>query len=162
MISKLIVSMFSIVLFVTLSGCSVSATTPADGIIQPITNPPVVTPTSPAQTEPTKTIGLKMGSNSIPVSSFADDVQTFYFNFNSITAAKIDYYNESTMAACPNDPVRTVTLVDFESGSEKNIQTLGDSSIFEKPASSKAYLKIVISGLSGCMAYGSTFRFDRG
>jgi hypothetical protein len=156
---KTILALVSIVALST--GCGTSKSIEALGQIDtPHTpsNPPTPpqTPTTPPESK-----ALKLGSNSVPISSFTQDVQTFYYDFSGLTATNLDYYVESLISGCPTDPTETFTLVDYTTGSESVVRDLGRSATIEKPASSTARMKVVVSGLSGCMSFGMSFRIDQ-
>jgi len=107
-----------------------------------------------------KSIAIVSGSNALPISSFDQNVQTFYYDFSGLTATNLDFLVESVVSSCPSDPTSSFTIVDYTSGSESVIRDLGRSATIEKPAAT-ARLKVVISGLSGCMGYGLAFHFNQ-
>jgi hypothetical protein len=115
----------------------------------------------PAPGEIPPSTDLKFGSNALVIDSFETDTQAFYFNFSKLDSAEVDYSTESTASACEGEPSQTVTLVDFANGSEVTLRTLGDFEKIEKPASETVRLKIAVTGLRGCIGYGSAFRIDR-
>ena len=158
MSKKMILALASVLVFAT--GCGASKTIDAFGQLEPSTPPSNPNPPSTPATPPASK-ALRLGSNSLPISSFEPNVQTFYYDFSNISATNLDYYVESDVSGCPSDPTATFTLVDYTTGSEAVVRDLGRSATIEKPASATARMKIVVSGLSGCMAYGLTFRMDR-